>query len=199
MTLVFPLDSRNKCDFGWEIKRICRAYINTLAANTLPFQPVPANKPSTVFQIKTVSLPSRMKLTSCFVQHARGPVWCHAQSPGLQSLRCGVLPAWVFARPFLALDKSTVTLLLPRDLPPPSLKLSAHFLSTQDSECSYSSHPSTSQDESSCLMLALKVEWCHGSHSCWLRSLDTMLWFLSRLFSKYQPVGVSCGKGWAGT
>lgn len=104
-------------------------------------------------------------------------------------------PARAFAHPFLALDKSTVTLLLPRDPPQPSLKLSAHLLSMQDSEGSYSSHPSTSQDENSYLMLALKVEWCCGSYSCWLHSLAMVLCFLSRLFSKYQAVGCFLWQG----
>ena len=101
--------------------------------------------------------------------------------PGVQyfspSWQCPTLPGCLPIH-------SCVTLLLPRDLTQPSLKLSAHLLSTQDSECSYSSHPSTSQDENSYLMLALKVEWCHGSYSCWLNSLDMVLCFLSRLFSK---------------
>lgn len=97
-------------------------------------------------------------------------------------------PARAFAHPFLALDKSTVTSLLPRDPPQPSLKLSAHLLSTQGSEWSYSSHPSTSQDENSYLRLALKVEWCPCSLRL-LAAFSSYLCFLSRLFSKYQAVG----------
>ena len=69
--------------------RVCRGYLNTIAANTLPFQSVPDNKASTVFQRKTFSSPSRMNLISCFTHGARGRlVPCLVSSTSVPPRRC---------------------------------------------------------------------------------------------------------------